>query len=57
MAENFDVFGFELTPDEMAAIDALDQGKRVGSDPDTGAVLDAPELHALAARGRRRAGR
>ena len=34
MAENFDVFGFELSPDEMAAIDALDHGKRVGSDPD-----------------------
>jgi 2,5-diketo-D-gluconate reductase A len=34
MAENFDVFGFELTADEMAAIDGLDQGKRVGSDPD-----------------------
>ena len=34
MAENFDVFGFELTPDEVAAIDALDQGKRVGADPD-----------------------
>ena len=35
MAENFDVFGFELAPDEMAGIDALDQGMRVGSDPDT----------------------
>lgn len=35
MAENFDVFGFELTPAEMAAIDGLDQGKRVGADPDT----------------------
>jgi 2,5-diketo-D-gluconate reductase A len=34
MAENFDVFGFELTPDEVAAIDALDQGKRVGTHPD-----------------------
>lgn len=34
MAENFDVFGFELTPAEIAAIDALDQGLRVGSDPD-----------------------
>ena len=35
MAENFDVFGFELTADEVAAIDGLDQGLRVGSDPDT----------------------
>ena len=34
MAENFDVFGFELTPGEMTAIDALDQGLRVGADPD-----------------------
>lgn len=34
MAENFDVFGFELTADEMAAIDGLDTGKRVGGDPD-----------------------
>jgi len=35
MAENFDVFGFELSAAEMAAIDGLDQGLRVGSDPDT----------------------
>lgn len=34
IAENFDVFGFELTADEMAAIDSLDTGVRVGSDPD-----------------------
>ncbi len=34
MAENFDVFGFELTDQEMAAIDALDQGMRVGTNPD-----------------------
>ena len=34
MAENFDVFGFELTGDEIAAIDSLDQGLRVGSNPD-----------------------
>ncbi|MFC7403660.1 aldo/keto reductase [Georgenia alba] len=33
--QNFDVFGFELTADEMAAIDALDDGTRVGPDPDT----------------------
>ena len=35
MAENFDVFGFELSADEVAAIDGLDQGMRVGADPDT----------------------
>ncbi len=34
IAQNFDVFGFELTADEMAAIDGLDQGMRVGSNPD-----------------------
>jgi len=35
MAENFDVFGFELSEAEVAAIDALDRGQRVGGDPDT----------------------
>ncbi len=34
MAENFDVFGFELSADEVAAIDAIDRGQRVGSDPE-----------------------
>lgn len=34
MRENFDVFGFELSADDMAAIDALDSGNRVGADPD-----------------------
>lgn len=34
IAQNFDVFGFELTADEVAAIDGLDAGKRVGSHPD-----------------------
>ena len=34
MAQNFDVFGFELSADEMAAIDALDRGQRVGTNPD-----------------------
>jgi len=28
MAENFDVFGFELSADEIAAIDGLDEGRR-----------------------------
>jgi 2,5-diketo-D-gluconate reductase A len=35
MEENFDVFGFELTDAEVAAIDALDRGQRVGSNPET----------------------
>ncbi len=34
MAQNFDVFGFELTSDEMAALNGLDSGMRVGADPD-----------------------
>ncbi len=34
IAENFDVFDFELTSDEMAAIDALDTGRRGGPEPD-----------------------
>ena len=33
--ENFDVFDFELTDDEMDAIEALDAGERIGPDPDT----------------------
>lgn len=32
--ENADVFGFELTAEEMAIIDALDTGERIGPDPD-----------------------
>ena len=32
--ENADVFGFELTAEEMAAIDALDRGEHIGPDPD-----------------------
>ena len=35
IAENLDVFGFELTTEEMAAISALDAGTRIGPDPDT----------------------
>ncbi|MBH0054768.1 aldo/keto reductase [Salinibacterium sp. SWN139] len=34
MAENFDVFGFELSADEMASIDAIDRDQRVGTNPD-----------------------
>ncbi len=33
--ENFDVFGFELTPGDMKAIDASETGERTGPDPDT----------------------
>jgi len=34
IAENIDVFDFELTDDEMAAIDGLDTGRRGGPEPD-----------------------
>lgn len=34
IAENFDVFDFELTPDELAAIDGLETGMRGGPEPD-----------------------
>ena len=34
IAENFAVFDFELTADEMASIDALDTGVRGGPEPD-----------------------
>jgi diketogulonate reductase-like aldo/keto reductase len=34
IAENFDVFDFALTADEVAAIDALDTGERGGPDPE-----------------------
>ena len=34
IAENFDVFDFELTTDEVAAIDGLDTGRRGGPEPD-----------------------
>lgn len=34
IAANFEVFGFELTDDQMAQIDALDTGDRLGADPD-----------------------
>jgi 2,5-diketo-D-gluconate reductase A len=33
--ENFDVFDFELSNEEMEAIRELDAGKRIGPDPDT----------------------
>jgi 2,5-diketo-D-gluconate reductase A len=34
IAKNLDVFDFGLTPDEIAAIDALDTGVRGGPDQD-----------------------
>ena len=34
IAENFDVFDFELSAEELASIDALDSGVRSGPDPD-----------------------
>jgi diketogulonate reductase-like aldo/keto reductase len=34
LAENADLFDFEVTPDDMASIDALDRGERLGADPD-----------------------
>ncbi len=35
MAENIDVFGFELTDAEMATLGGLDDGTRFRPDPDT----------------------
>jgi diketogulonate reductase-like aldo/keto reductase len=34
IAENIDIFDFELTAGEMAAIDGLDTGRRSGGDPE-----------------------
>ena len=34
IAANFDVFGFELTDDDVKQIAGLDQGRRTGPDPD-----------------------
>ena len=33
--QNFDVFDFHLSGDEMTAIETLDAGERTGPDPDT----------------------
>ena len=35
IAENFDVFDFELTREQVAAIDGLDTGVRGGPEPDS----------------------
>lgn len=42
IAENFDIFDFALSADEIASIDRLDTGKRAGSDPDT---VNAQSFH------------
>jgi 2,5-diketo-D-gluconate reductase A len=34
IVENFEVFDFDLTGEQLAAIDALDTGKRGGPEPD-----------------------
>jgi diketogulonate reductase-like aldo/keto reductase len=48
IAENIDVFDFELSDDELAAIDALDTGVRGGPDPDSITLeaygIDIPEV-------------
>ena len=41
IAENFDVFGFELTEDEMAAITAMDEGKEGRGGPHPNDMNDA----------------
>ena len=35
MAENIAIFDFELSADDMTAIDGVDSGNRVGSNPET----------------------
>ena len=35
IVENFDIFDFALTVEQMAAIDALDTGVRGGPEPDS----------------------
>lgn len=35
IAENFDIFDFELTPDEISQIDGLDRGVRPGPEPES----------------------
>jgi len=39
MRENFEIFDFQLSDDEVRQIDVLDRGERVGPDPDTFAMV------------------
>jgi 2,5-diketo-D-gluconate reductase A len=39
MKENFEIFDFELSDEEMAAINSLNRNERVGPDPDTFAMI------------------
>ena len=56
MRENFAIFDFELTDDEVAAISALDRGEggRTGPNPDTFDYVPADLPFSRLARGRRR---
>ncbi|MEU5718015.1 aldo/keto reductase [Streptomyces sp. NPDC020403] len=40
IAENIDVFDFELTPDELTALDALETGRRGGPEPEAVTLAD-----------------
>ena len=44
--ENFDIFDFELSGDDVAAIDGLNKNKRRGPDPDTFNSVPCPAAHA-----------
>ena len=35
IVENFEIFDFHLSDDEITAIEGLDSGERIGPDPDT----------------------
>ena len=42
LRENFDVFDFTLTPEDLAAVAAMDRGRRISHAPDTFALLGLP---------------
>ena len=47
ITENFDVFDFNLTAEEIARIDSLDTGVRAGGDPETFTANSYPvDVHA-----------
>jgi NAD(P)-dependent dehydrogenase (short-subunit alcohol dehydrogenase family) len=54
IAENFDVFDFDLADDELAAIDALDTDQRGGPVPDD--ITDRDSIVAAAKRIQRELG-